>query len=64
VFGCLGLGVGFTLCYVYLVLPARAALNKASNQPPVFFFSKGGQTRLERFQPVMQPMQPPEVVGK
>lgn len=64
-FGCLGLGVGFTLCYVYLVLPARDARQTASNQPHlVAHFSKDGQTRFEWRQPLIQPMLPPKIVGK
>ena len=64
-FGFLGLGVGFTLCYVYLVLPARDARQTASNQPHVVaHFSKDGQTHFEWRQPLIQPMLPPKVVGK
>ena len=64
-FGCLGLGVGFTLCYVYLVLPAREAKQAASSQPQlVAYFSKDGQTRFEWRQPLIHPTLPPKVVGK
>ena len=64
-FGCLGVGVGFTLCYVHLVLPACDARRTASNQPQlVAHFSGDGQTRFEWRQPLIQPMLPPKVVGK
>ena len=64
-FGCLGLGVGFTPCDVHLALPARDARQRASNQPHlVAHFSKDGQTRFERRQPLIQPMLPPKVVGE
>jgi hypothetical protein len=64
-FGCVGLGVGFTLSYVYLVLPARDAKQTTSNQPRVVaHFSKDGQTRFEWRQPLIQPTLPPKVIEK
>ena len=61
-FGCLGLGVGFTLCYVYLVLPARAV--KASSQPQFGAWPVQQDGQLDWRPYVIQPMIPPKVVGK
>ena len=59
-FGCLGLGVGFTLCYVYLVLPERAP--KASGQPQFVALQQGSQLDWRPY--LIQPTIPPKVVGK
>ena len=62
---CLGIGLGFSICYVYLVLPAREARQTASNPAHlVAHFSKDGHTRFEWRQPLVQPMLPPKVVGE
>jgi hypothetical protein len=67
-FGCLGLCVGFTLCYVYLVLPQRVA-SVPSPQPqfvvtPLHAKLPAQQQQLEWRPYVIQPMIPPKVVGR
>lgn len=67
-FGSLGLCVGFTLCYVYLVLPERTA--KASAPQWAAFpvqtaaFPPQARGQLEWRPYLIQPMIPPKIVGK
>ena len=58
-FGCIGLCVGFTLCYVYLVLPKRAA---RANPPQ--WIALQARNQLDWRPYVIEPMIPPRIVGK
>jgi hypothetical protein len=60
-FGCVGLCVGFLLCYVYLALPERTA---AAKRPQWVAVSAQGQDTLDWRPYVIQPMIPPKIVGR
>jgi hypothetical protein len=61
-FGCLGLCAGFTLCYVYLVLPERTP--KATAPSGFIILPMQVRTHLD-WQPLLiYPMIPPKIVGR
>ena len=64
VFGCLGLCVGFTLCYLYLVLPEWTARATTPQAPYLALLRNDGHSHLEWQPYLIQPMLPPKVIGK
>jgi hypothetical protein len=60
VFGLLGCFVGFTLCFVYLVVPARVA----SSKPALVAVPIQHQAVLDWQPYLIHPMIPPKIAGR
>ena len=66
VFGCLGLFVGFMLCYAFFVIPTTDIARTTFAPPPlrVLYVPKGGCSQLDWRPYLIQPMLPPKIIGR
>lgn len=66
VFGCLGLFVGFALCYALLVIPTTDLARTRIAPPPlrVFYVPKSDRSQLDWRPYLIQPMLPPKIIGR